>query len=257
MSTFPVALWGLAWLLVAFTLLWGLSLRLRDASIADPFWGPGFVLVAVAYVWAGGGTGSRGLMLLTLVGLWAARLGLHLLVRNRSHGEDPRYAAMRDRHGKSFPARSLVVVFWLQAVLVWVVSAPILGGVTSSAPIGAWDAAGAAVSLLGLAIEAMADAQLARFRADPDSRGKVLDTGLWRFSRHPNYFGDAVFWWGLAVIALAGGSWWSPVGPLVMTGLLLKVSGVTLLEEGLRRSRPGYEAYVRRTSAFVPWFPRK
>ena len=120
---------------------------------------------------------------------------------------------------------------------------------------GFWDGAGALVSLTGLAHEALADAQLSRFRKDPSNTGKVLDTGLWRFSRHPNYFGDSVFWWGLGLVALGGGAWWALVGPVVMTGLLLKVSGVTLLEEGLRRSRPGYEAYVRRTSAFVPWFP--
>ena len=108
----------------------------------------------------------------------------------------------------------------------------------------------------GLTMEAVADAQLARFRADPASRGKVLDTGLWRFSRHPNYFGDAVFWWGLGLIGLGAGAWWALLGPAVMTALLLKVSGVTLLEQGLRRSRAGYDAYARRTSAFVPWFPR-
>jgi len=147
------------------------------------------------------------------------------------------------------------VVFWLQAVLLWLVSMPLLAAVVSTRPLGPWDWLGGIVALVGLTLEAVADAQLSRFKKDPASKGRVLDTGLWRFSRHPNYFGDAVFWWGLGLVALGGGAWWSLVGPVVMTVLLLKVSGVTLLEEGLRRSRPGYEEYVRRTSAFVPWFP--
>ena len=257
MSTPLVGLAGLACLLAAFTLVWLLSLRLRDASIADPFWGPAFLLVAAAYALFAGGAGTRGLVAIGLVGLWALRLGAHLLLRNRRHGEDPRYAAMRARRGDRFPLQSLYVVFWLQAGLVWIVSMPILGAVVSTRPVGLWDWLGALVALGGLTVEAVADAQLSRFKADPGSKGRVLDTGLWRFSRHPNYFGDAVFWWGLMLVSLGGGAWWAIVGPLVMTILLLRVSGVTLLEEGLRRSRPGYEEYVRRTSAFVPWFPGK
>ena len=257
MSTLTLALQGLAVLLVAFTLVWVVSLRLRDASIADPFWGPAFLLLGVSYAVFAGGAGPRGTLTIALLGVWALRLGVHLLWRNRRHGEDPRYAAMRARHGDAFPLRSLFVVFWLQAGLLWIVAAPVLAAVGSSAPLGLWDGLGALASLVGLGLEATADAQLARFRADPGNKGKVLDTGLWRFSRHPNYFGDALFWWGLGLVALGGHAWWALVGPAVMTGLLLKVSGVTLLEEGLRRSRPGYEAYVRRTSAFVPWPPRR
>lgn len=257
MSTLSVALQGLAVLLAAFTLLWVVSLRLRDASIADPFWGPAFLLLAASYAVLSGRLEPRGVLTLGLLGVWALRLGIHLLSRNRRHGEDPRYAAMRARHGAAFPLRSLFVVFWLQAGLLWIVAAPLLASMTSLTPLGILDAVGAVVALVGLALEAVADTQLARFRADPASAGKVLDTGLWRFSRHPNYFGDALFWWGIGLVALGGSAWWALVGPAVMTGLLLKVSGVTLLEEGLRRSRPGYEAYVRRTSAFVPWPPRE
>lgn len=256
MDTLQLALWGLAALLGTFTILWLVSLRLHDVSIVDPFWGPAFLLVALLYVGVSGGTGSRGSLTVTVVGVWALRLGYHLLVRNRRHGEDPRYAAMRERNGPRFPFTSLFIVFWLQALLLWVVAMPILAAVTSTGPLGAWDVVGVFMAGGGLATEAVADAQLARFRADPLSRGKVLDTGLWRFSRHPNYFGDSLFWWGLGFIGLGAGAWWGLLGPAVMTGLLLKVSGVTLLEQGLRRSRPGYEAYARRTSAFVPWFPR-
>lgn len=248
---------GLATILLAMTLLWLLSLRLNDASIVDPFWGPGFALVTVAYVWADGRFGPRGLLALGLVSAWAVRLGFHLLKRNRKSGEDPRYRAMRDRHGARFPWVSLFTVFWLQAVLLWIVSAPLAGSVLSAGPLGALDFLGTAVFLVGFALEAVADLQLDRFRADPASAGRVLDTGLWRYSRHPNYFGNALLWWGLYIIAAGGGAYWTVFGPLLMTYLLLRVSGVTLLERSLRTSRPGYAEYADRTSAFVPWPPKR
>jgi steroid 5-alpha reductase family enzyme len=252
-----VALAGLLVVMLAMTALWGLSLRLRDASIADPFWGPGFALAATTYVWADGRFGARGMLALLLVTLWAVRLGNHLMARNRSEGEDPRYRAMRARHGDRFGRVSLFTVFWLQAVLLWMISAPILGSVRSDTPLGLWDGFGTMVVLVGLVVESFADRQLAAFRTDPANEGLVLSTGLWRYSRHPNYFGDAVVWWGLYLIAVAGGAYWSAVGPALITFLLLRVSGVPMLEEGLRSSRPGYVDYVRRTSAFVPWFPKE
>ncbi|NJD17947.1 MAG: DUF1295 domain-containing protein [Gemmatimonadetes bacterium] len=256
MQTLHVALVGLAAALSAFTLLWAVSVRLRDASIADPFWGPGFLLVGLAYLAAHGNSTPRGFIAVALVAAWAARLGFHLLRRNRSHGEDPRYAAMRAGHGARFWWVSLGTVFWLQAALLWIVSLPVLAAVVGSAPLGAWDAAGVAVFLAGFLTEAVADAQLARFRDDPANRGTVLDRGLWRYSRHPNYFGDALLWWGVYFLAVGAGAPWTVVGPALMTLLLVKVSGVALLERSLVQTRPGYAEYVRRTSAFVPWFPR-
>lgn len=256
MGTLQTSLAGLAVVLTAFTLLWAVSLRLRDASIVDPFWGPGFVLVGIAYLWGHGDFTPRGLLAVALVLVWALRLGLHLLARNRKLGEDPRYAAMRERYGRRFGWVSLATVFWLQAVVLWIVSSPILAAVVATAPLGAWDAAGVVAFLVGFLTEAVADAQLARFRSDPANRGSVLDRGLWRYSRHPNYFGDALLWWGLWLVAVGAGAPWSALGPLVMTFLLLKVSGVTLLERSLAQGRPGYADYVRRTSVFVPWFPR-
>jgi steroid 5-alpha reductase family enzyme len=251
-----VALVGLGTVLLAMTLLWLVSLRLRDASIVDPFWAPGFSLVTVAYLLADDRFAPRGLLALVLVSLWAARLGIYLLRRNLRSGEDPRYRAMRDRHGHRFGRVSLFTVFWLQAVLLWIISAPLLGSVVSDAPLGAWDALGTALFLVGFLFEALADLQLNRFKADPANAGRVLDTGLWRYSRHPNYFGNAALWWGLYLVAVGGGAWWAAFGPLLMTFLLLRVSGVTLLEKGLVRSRSGYREYVERTSAFVPWPPR-
>jgi steroid 5-alpha reductase family enzyme len=257
MSPLSVALTGLVAVWVASTVLWMVSLRLRDASIADPFWGPGFLLAGATYLLADGSPTPRGLLVTALVAGWAGRLGIHLWVRNRRHGEDPRYQAMRAHHGVRFPWVSLVTVFWLQAVLLWVVSLPIFGAVVSDLGLTAWDAVGVLLFLVGLATEATADAQLARFTADPGNRGKVLDRGLWRFSRHPNYFGDALLWWGVYFLAVGAGAGWTVVGPVLMTVLLVKVSGVALLERTVTERRPGYAEYARRTSAFVPWFRRR
>lgn len=251
-----VALPGLAMVLVAMTMLWGLSVRLGDASIVDPFWGPGFLLVTLTYLFADGSYGARGRAVLFLVAIWATRLGWHLFVRNRKEGEDERYRQMREARGRSFWWQSLFTVFWLQAVLLWVISAPLLGSVVSTAPLGPWDVAGALLFAVGLSFEAVGDSQLARFKEHPRNRGEVLDTGLWRYSRHPNYFGEAVLWWGFYLFAVGGGQYWTVVGPLLITFLLLKVSGVTMLERNLKRSKPGYAAYVERTSAFVPWRPK-
>lgn len=251
------ALVGLAVVVGAMTLLWGVSLLLRDASIVDPFWGPGFFLVTTAYLVVEGGTSLRGWLTWAFVGLWAARLGSHLLRRNRSEGEDPRYASWREEHGASYWWVSLFQVFWLQAGILWVVAFPLLVSVRSTAPLGLWDGLGAALFLTGFLVEALADAQLRRFRRDPANRGRVLDSGLWRYSRHPNYFGDAVLWWGLWLVAVGGGGAWTVFSPVVMTFLLLKVSGVALLEKDIEERRPEYAEYVRRTSAFVPLPPRE
>jgi steroid 5-alpha reductase family enzyme len=256
-DTLTVALVGLAVVLVAMTALWGVSLLLRDASIVDPFWGPGFALAAATYLVVDGRFTLRGLLVGACVAAWAARLGVHLLVRNRKEGVDRRYVAMAEPHGDRWWWVSLFQVFWLQAVLMWIVSAPLLGAIRSESAIGLLDVVGAFLFSLGLGIEAVADDQLVRFKRDPANRGRVLDTGLWRYSRHPNYFGDAVVWWGLYLLAAGGGAYWTIFGPLVMTFLLLRVSGVTLLERTITETRPGYAEYVARTSAFVPWPPRR
>lgn len=238
--------------------LWVWSVRLRDASIVDLFWGPAFVLAgATAMAWSQRTT-PPGLLALGLVSAWALRLAVHLGRRNLGAGEDRRYRAMRDAHGARFWWVSLFTVFLLQALLVAIVSLPLQALVGSSrGALGVFEVAGAAIFLAGLMVEAVADAQLRRFVRDPSNRGKVLDTGLWRYSRHPNYFGDAVVWWGLGVMATPHGAFFAWIGPLVMTTLLLRVSGVTLLEKTIGERRPGYADYVRRTSAFVPWPPRR
>lgn len=256
MATLHIALTGLSMVVLAMTVLWTVSVRRRDASIVDPFWAPGFFLVTAVYLWAAPARDLRGWMLLVLMGLWGARLGVHLLRRNLRHGEDRRYTAMREARGESFPVVSLVTVFWLQAGLLWIVSAPLLAGVVAGTTFGWTDLLGGAVCLAGIVYEAVADRQLEAFKADPGNRARVMDRGLWRYSRHPNYFGNAVMWWGAWIVAAGAGGAWTVFGPLLMTFLLVKVSGVALLERDIGERRPGYAEYVRRTSAFVPRPPR-
>ena len=252
------ALPGLLTVLGLALLVWLVSLARRDASIADVFWGPGFVVLAWLYRDLGDSESFRTILVPVLVTIWGVRLAAHIGSRNRGHGEDPRYAAMRRRWGTRFPLVSLFTVFWLQAALMWIVALP-LAQVQRAAAGWSWlDGLGVALFAVGFAFEAIGDLQLARFRADPANRNRVLNRGLWRYTRHPNYFGDAVLWWGLGCLALAtpGGAW-TLAGPALMTVLLRRVSGVTLLEKGLRESRPGYRDYVTRTNAFFPWRPRQ
>jgi len=243
-------------LVAAFTVLWLASLPLKNASIVDMWWGPAFVLASAVYATAHGSIGRRGLAVMALLTLWAVRLAWHIGRRNVGHGEDPRYATWRTQHGASWWWFSWVKVFLLQATVAWIVSWVIGAAMTGPADFPtAWDIAGLALAFSGLALEATADAQLRRFKRTA-ARGQVCDVGLWRYSRHPNYFGESVVWWGLFVVAAGVGGWTTIVSPIVMTWLLLRVSGVTLLEQGLAHSKPGYAEYARRTSAFVPWPPR-
>lgn len=240
---------------------WLVSLVLRNASIVDITWGLGFVVVAwVSTLRADEAAGSASLMV-AMITLWGLRLGVYLFWRNHGKGEDYRYVAMRRHWGPRFWIISLATVFGLQGVLMWVVSLPVqvshVGEGGSGAASSALVVVGLAIYLLGLGFEVIGDLQLARFKADPTNAGKVMRTGLWRYTRHPNYFGDACVWWGVGVVALSvSGTWWSLVGPLVMNVLLVRVSGVALLERSLRKRKPDYEDYVRTTSAFVPRPPR-
>ncbi len=231
---------------------WTLSLILRDVSIVDVAWGLGFVVVA--WIGVAEGDGTRRWLVAALVTVWGLRLAGYIAHRKlRDRREDPRYAAWRERHGARFWLVSLPNVFLLQGVLVLVVSLP-LQGTKDGAP-GVLDWLGVVIWATGVFFEATGDAQLARFKADPANRGRVMDRGLWRYTRHPNYFGDFIVWWGLYVIALSAGAWWSLPGPLVMTLLLTRVSGKDHLEKSMS-ARPGYADYVARTSGFVPLPPR-
>lgn len=251
-----MALTGLAAGLGLMTLVWLLSLIQRDASIVDVFWGLGFILVGWVYFVLGSGDTPRQLLVPSLVTLWGLRLAIYIGWRNWGEAEDYRYRAMRDKYGKWFPLLSLGIVFWLQGVLLWVIAAPLYQVQRVTSPLAWVDALALVLFAVGLFFEAVGDWQMARFKADPDNKGKVMDSGLWRYTRHPNYFGDACVWWGLGLFALATpGSWWTLVGPALMTFLLMRVSGVALLEKGLSSSKPGYAEYVRRTNAFFPGPP--
>lgn len=237
---------------------WVLSLRLRDAGIVDVLWGYGFAGLALAAFVLADAPGARGALLLGAILLWSLRLGTHLWLRCIGQPEDFRYAQMRAHQGEAFGRRSFLRVFLFQAGVQWLLSLPLQLAFLrpGSAELGAFDYAGLALFALGFGIEATADLQLARFRRDPGNRGQVLDRGLWRYSRHPNYFGECLIAWGLYGIASQTplGPWlvWSP---LLLTFLITRVSGVPYLERGLRRRIPGYADYMRRTPRFVPGRP--
>ena len=243
-----------------FLVLWIVSLRTRNASLVDIWWGPGFALIALlSFALTPEGALSRRQLVLILTTIWGLRLGTHLLVRNTGKDEDFRYAAMRKAWGHGFGMKSLTRVFLLQAVLMWVVSFPVQAAMRSATPatLGFFDWLGILVWTFGLFFETVGDLQLARFKKDPANADRVMDRGLWRFTRHPNYFGDACAWWGLWLIAFAvPGGFWSIVGPITMTVLLTSVSGVPMLERKIGERRPGYDEYARRTSAFLPRPPR-
>lgn len=240
--------------------LWLLSLALRDASIVDIFWGLGFVIQGWFYFFnSPHGFLPRKLLLITLVTLWGLRLALHLAWRNLPKGEDFRYARWRARHGGDWWWRSFFQVFLLQGVLIWLIAVPLWVAQAASAPARlTWlDGLAACLWAFGFFFEAVGDGQLMRFKADPANTGKLLTGGVWAYSRHPNYFGDGAQWLAYGLFAIAAGGWWTFYAPLLMNVLLVRVSGVTLLEKSMKRDKPGYADYAARTSAYIPWFPRR
>ncbi len=243
-------------------LLWIVAIRIRDVSFIDAFWAAGMVILAVSSYAQADGDPRRKLLLTGLCALWGLRLATHLYRRWRAHGEDPRYKKIlghaMETKGWSWPVAALIMVFAMQGPMLFIVCLPVQLGQIDSGPIGALGIAGALVAIAGIGFEAFGDAQLNAFRADPANKGKVLDTGLWRYTRHPNYFGDACTWWGLYLIAAdASPGWWALPGPLLLTWLLTRLSGVPMLERGMRKTRPGYADYVARTSAFFPLPPKR
>jgi steroid 5-alpha reductase family enzyme len=235
---------------------WLASLRQRDVSIVDGMW-PVFIASGGAvFAWSAPRLGAGALAALVLLAAWALRLCIHITVRNHGQPEDRRYQKIRANHQPRFELKSLYIVFGFQALLAWVVSLPFMAITAADAGPGAFGLLGLALAALGLAYESIADWQLQRFRAKPASHGRVLDTGLWRYSRHPNYFGECCVWWGFGCMAAATGGWWTLASPLLMTVLLLKVSGVSLLERDIGERRPEYARYLRTTNAFLPGNPR-
>jgi steroid 5-alpha reductase family enzyme len=239
---------------------WVVSVLRRDVSIVDSLWSLLFLLALVTYLSVSDATGPRAWLVTVLVAVWALRLSLYITIRNHGEPEDRRYQAIRRNNEPHFWFKSLYIVFLLQGFLAWVICLPALAAVsaqTSPGPLAGflfW--AGVALWLTGMFFEVVGDHQLARFSRSRHAPGAVLDTGLWRYSRHPNYFGEATLWWGIYLMALSAGAWWTVFAPLLMTFLLLRVSGVALLEKDIGERRPAYRDYVLRTNAFIPGRPR-
>jgi steroid 5-alpha reductase family enzyme len=246
-------------LLTAVTLLWLLSLILHDASIVDVFWGLGFVTVYwLGYALLPQPATLRQLLVGLLVTIWGVRLALHIARRNRGRGEDFRYARWRHSAGAAWWWRSYFKVFLLQGFILWIVAWPLLAVLASSdrQPLGWLDFLAALLWATGFFFEAGGDWQLSQFKKDPANKDRLLTRGLWRYTRHPNYFGDALVWWGLYLFAAASGAWYTIFSPVLMTFLLRRVSGVAMLERTLRETKPGYLAYMTRTNTFFPWRPK-
>ncbi len=247
-----------ALLLSSMTLLWLLSLALRNASIVDVWWGLGFILVVGASLVWNQQFHTRPMVMTCLTVIWGLRLAGYVTWRNHGQGEDRRYVAMRQAHGASFWWWSLFSVFLLQGVILWIIALPLQAVIADAGePFGKpLDILGLALWSFGFGFEVIGDWQLARFKADPQNKGRVMDRGLWRYTRHPNYFGECCLWWGIFCLAAASGVWWTVGSPILLTIFLVKFSGVGLLESTIVERRPEYAAYQRRTSAFVPWRPR-
>ena len=255
-------IFSLLLLLTTMVGLWFLSMVVGDVSYVDSFWAYGFVLVAVCcfFVLLPAPRGVHSQALLAVTALWGLRLGTYLFLRWRRDGADPRYVRMIEKAPGNPHLFTLRNVFLLQGVMLWTVSLPIQLGMYADggAPLASLAWAGVLVAMVGFLFESIGDHQMAAFRADPSNHGQVMDRGLWRYTRHPNYFGDACVFWGLWLIALdTGAAWWSVAGPLLLTWTLMRWSGAALLERRMKRSRPGYEDYIARTSGFLPWPPRK
>jgi steroid 5-alpha reductase family enzyme len=257
MFSMTIYLQGLGVAAAAAFCIWVVSLFRRNVGMVDSIWSLMLLSAACVYAHSLPRLGPRSVLVLVLVTLWALRLSIHITWRNWNQGEDRRYQAIRARNQPGFALKSLYLVFGLQALLAWVISLPLLGAIRRPGPLGLTDLLGAALWLVGFSAEAGGDWQLARFQSDPANRDKVMDRGFWRYTRHPNYFGDCLVWWGFYCIAAGAGAWWSIPGPALMTLLLMRVSGVTLLEKDIGERRPQYADYRRRTNAFFPGIPRR
>jgi steroid 5-alpha reductase family enzyme len=260
MSFLNIFLQGFLLIMIMMTLLWVVSIIVKNVSIVDLFWGFGFVLASVFYFLKTDGSEPRKTILIVLAAIWGMRLSVYLARRNIGKGEDFRYKQFRKNYGeKKYWWISFFQTFLLQGILMWLISAPLLGAqyYGQNKPLGIFDIIGIILWIIGFCFEAGGDFQLARFKSDPSNRGKVLDRGFWRYTRHPNYFGDSAVWWGYGFLCLASGSWLPILGSILMTALIIKVSGVALLEKSLKEQKPQYKEYIEKTSAFLPWFPKK
>jgi len=247
-------------IILLMTTLWIISVVIKNVSIVDLFWGFGFVVAAAFYFIKTDGFEPRKILILSLASIWGLRLSIYLAWRNIGKGEDFRYKEFRRKYGEDrYWWISFFQTFLLQGVLMWLISAPLLGAqfYSNNASLGFFDFAGLLFWFIGFSFEAGGDYQLAVFKANPSNKGKVLNSGFWRYTRHPNYFGDSAVWWGFGLICISGGSYVPVLGSILMTALIIKISGVALLEKSLKEQKPQYKEYIEKTSSFIPWFPKK
>jgi steroid 5-alpha reductase family enzyme len=238
--------------------LWIVSRIKHDVGIVDSFWSLLILAAGLCFLFfSNTSMTEKHVVIVLLLAAWAIRLSAHITWRNWGQEEDSRYQAIRENNQPDFEFKSLYIVFLLQAFLAMIVALPMMSIFASDAAIDTLDYIAFALWVFGMFFEAVSDMQLARFKASSDNRGKVLDSGLWRYSRHPNYFGEFCIWWAFFLFAVSSGYWWSIVSPLLMTVLLLKVSGVSLLESTISERRPEYADYSKKTNAFFPWLPKK
>ena len=251
------ALYVLVIMLAMGIVTWLYSLYRKNVNIVDSLWSLMFLAGAVTYTIVAGDFTERNILLLVLVTIWSLRLSFFLAMRNWGEEEDRRYRDIRANNEPWFNLKSLYIIFGLQALLAWIISIPLLYALASTAEIGLIEISATAIWLIGFLYEATADQQLYRFKSNPDNKGKVLDRGLWAYSRHPNYFGEFLIWWAYFLFALSSGAWWTVFSPILMTLLLLKVSGVSLMEQGITERRAGYREYIESTNAFFPGKPKR
>ncbi len=241
--------------LTLMTLLWLLSLVMKDASIVDRFWGVGFLALYVTQLLNSRFLTFRGSLFFVLVAAWGIRLSVYIQMRNSGKEEDPRYQKMRREMGRKFWWTSLFTVFWLQGLILWIVAAPLIWiHLFPQSEHATWlDVVGVVLWTTGFCFETTADFQMSRFKKDPKNRGQVCEKGVWGLSRHPNYFGESLIWWGFfAIAANASRGYLTIFSPLLITYLLLKVSGVSLLEKQLTQTKPKYSEYIKNVPAFFP-----
>ena len=234
---------------------WLYSLLRRNVNSVDSLWSMMFLAAAGFYLWSSPENNSRTTLIFALVAIWALRLSIHLTLRNWNKPEDRRYAEIRRNNQPGFKIKSLYIIFILQGVLAWIISAPLLYALYPVVEFHWLDVLGIGLWILGFTFESVADWQLLRFQKNPVNDGKVLNSGLWRYSRHPNYFGEFCLWWGFYLLAIPAGAWWSIFAPVLMTFLLLRVSGVLLMEKDISSRRPAYQDYIENTNAFFPGLP--
>ncbi len=253
-----VFLFAIIALLVFKTLVFVVALWLKDNSIVDIAYGLAFVLTGWTGFLVYGSSQPRQFLILALITLWGLRLAIHIFLRKRrEQGEDFRYRQWRESWGKSFYWRSFLQIYMLQGAVIFLVSLPLLLVIRQPGEALGWlDLLGALIWMTGFAFEALGDWQLLRFKQNPVNRGRIIQLGLWRYTRHPNYFGEATLWWGIFLIALGSPiGWLAVISPLLINYLLLKVSGIPMLEAKYQ-GNPEFKAYKNRTSAFFPWFPK-